>query len=460
MVKPVIFKFGGTSLQTAERIHRAMDIIADAAAPLVVVTSALGGVTNDLAQVSADPNLADATQRELADRHLAIAGELGLGGPALEAFRDHLTVSLADLDASGTIDSGPLHDRMLSIGERLSTYLLASALQVRGVPAEYVDARALVRTDSTWGEARVDLSATRALVRKALLPSLDTGMIPIVTGFIASNAQGATTTIGRNGSDLTASVLGTCLDAQEIWIWTDVSGIYTADPRYHQGARLLKEISFREAAEAAYFGASVIHPQTLWPILETNLAVRIKNTSHPEEQGTLICAEPRNRGNIPITTSIERVAIITVGGYGMIGIKGVAARIFSVVRDVGTSVLMISQSSSEHNISMVVRESQVDETVAALNDSLAEWMGAAHRIDRIQVVRDVAIITVVGENMRGRAGIAGKFFTALGQSKINIIAIAQGSSEYSISAVIRADATRLAIEGIHKELDEEDVREN
>lgn len=459
MVKPVVFKFGGTSLQTAERIHMAVDIMAGFEAPLVVVTSAVGGVTNQLAGILADPSLAGGQRDELHRLHLQIARELGLESADLADYEAHLAATLADLDQAGTTLDDRGRERVLSIGERLSTYLVARVLAARGLKSEYIDSRTLVRTDSVWGGARVDLDTTRTLVDKALLPLLAQGMIPIVTGFLGSNAKGETTTIGRNGSDLSATVLGSCLAADEVWIWTDVSGIYTADPRYYQGGRLLEEISFREAAEAAYFGASVIHPHTLWPLLETNVAVRIKNTFQPEEPGTLICSEPTKRGNILITTSIEGVSVITVGGYGMVGIQGVAARIFSVVQDVGTSVLMISQSSSEHNISMVVRDEEVDKTVQALHASLSEWMLSAHRIDHIRVVPDVAIVTVVGENMRGRSGIAGKFFTSLGRSEINIIAIAQGSSEYSISAVIAADETRRAIEGIHRELDEDYVRQ-
>ena len=455
MVKPVVFKFGGTSLQTADRIRKAVDIMAGSHAPLVVVTSAVGGVTNQLARLIADPSLADGKGDELRRLHLQIARDLGLERADLADYEAHLATTLADLDQAGAILDDRGRERVLSIGERLSTYLVARVLSARGIRSEYIDSRTLVRTDSVWGGARVDLDTTRTLVDQELLPIVARGVVPIVTGFLGRNAKGDTTTIGRNGSDLSATVLGACLDAGEVWIWTDVSGIYTADPRYYQGGRLLEEISFREAAEAAYFGASVIHPHTLWPLLETNVAVRIKNTFQPEDPGTLICAHPKKRGNILITTSIEGVSVITVGGYGMLGIQGVAARIFSVVQTVGTSVLMISQSSSEHNISMVVRDAEVDKTVKSLHASLSEWMMSAHRIDHIRVVPDVAIITVVGEDMKGRSGIAGKFFTALGRSAINIIAIAQGSSEYSISAVIAAHETRRAIEGIHRELDEE-----
>lgn len=450
-----IFKFGGTSLQTTERIHKVLDIIAGFDRPLVVVTSAVGGITDLLVQASADPTLLHSRKDEIHRLHLRLAGDLSLDGASLAEYEAHLSETLADLDAVGSAEDGKARDLILSTGERLSTWLVAKTLEARGVGCKYIDSRPLIRTDSNWHEARVNLTATDDLTHKALTPLIEKGVIPIVTGFLGSNEKGETTTIGRNGSDLTATLLGACLNAAEVWIWTDVDGIFTADPRHHRGARLLPEISFREAAEVAYFGATVIHPHTLWPLLQTEVAVRIKNALNPEQPGTLICSEPKKRGKILITTSIEGVSAITVGGYGMVGVPGIAAKIFSAVRDEGTNVLMISQSSAEHNITFVIRNEEVSQTVTSLEKALTEWIEKDHRIDRVRVVPDVAIITVVGENMPGRYGIAGKIFSALGRNKINVIAIAQGSSEHSISTVLNAADRRLAVDAIHAELDEE-----
>lgn len=453
--RPFIFKFGGTSLQTAERILKVVDIIAGFDQPLVVVISAVGGVTDLLVQANADPASLLSKRDEVHQLHLQLARELGLDGASLAGYEAHLNETLADLSAVGSSRDGKARDLILSTGERLSTWLVAKTLEARGVSCEYIDSRPIIRTDSNWHEARVDFATTEDLTRKALTPLIEKGVIPIVTGFTGSNEKKETTTIGRNGSDLTATLLGACLDAAEVWIWTDVDGIYTADPRYHQGARLLPEISFREAAEAAYFGATVIHPHTLWPLLQTEVAVRIKNALNPERPGTLICSEPKERGKILITTSVEGVSAITVGGYGMVGVPGIAAKIFSTVRDEGANVLMISQSSAEHNITFVIRNEEVPQTVASLEKVLTEWIEKDHRIDRVRVVPDTAIITVVGENMRGRYGIAGKIFSALGRNRINVIAIAQGSSEYSISMVLKAADRHLAVDAIHAELDEE-----
>jgi aspartate kinase len=453
MSKPFIFKFGGSSLQTAERLNQVLELITAFDQPLVIVTSALGGITNLLVEACDNPDLLDEYKQKIYQHHLQLILELGLPASVRSEVEAHLDDTLKDLSADGTTLMSQQRDQVLSIGERLSTNLVSGTLEASGLESTYLDSREVIRTDSTWGDARIDLTITRDQAREAIQPLLIAGTVPVITGFLGSNAEGETTTIGRNGSDLTATILGTCLEAQEVWIWTDVDGIFTADPRYHKGARILPEISFREAAEAAFFGASVIHPHTLWPVLETDVAVRVKNTLNPRSPGTLICREPENRGNVLITTSVDDVSVITVGGYGMVGVPGIAATIFAAVKETGTNVLMISQSSAEHNITFVIRDHDVQQTITSLEHALAEWIEKDHRIDRVRVVSDVAIVTVVGENMRGRYGIAGTVFSALGQHKINVIAIAQGSSEYSISMVLKLEDMRHAVDVIHGELD-------
>ncbi|MFC1746826.1 aspartate kinase [Candidatus Neomarinimicrobiota bacterium] len=449
----LVYKFGGTSLQTAEQILKVVEIIKNHRDALVVVTSAVGGITNKLVSIAEHPDSAPDAIRELRKIHRGIAENVGLDDGALQEYFEYLDNTLGDAVANDSVDAQK-RDLILSIGERLSTCLVSKILNAHGMKSVYVDSRDIIRTDSRWGSARVDMAKSRTLSRKALLPALANGTIPLVTGFLGSNNRNQTTTIGRNGSDLSATIIGACVDAAEVWIWTDVSGVFNADPRYHPGAKILREISFREAAEAAFFGAKVVHPHTLWPVLETKVAVRVKNSYQPEDEGTLICAEPKSRGDLLITTAVENVAVVTVSGYGMIGLQGISARVFDAVASVGASVFMISQSSSEHNISFVIGAKDVDSTVKSLENALSEWIEKEHMIERIRIVRDVAIITVVGENMRGRPGIAGKIFSALGRHQINVIAIAQGSSEYSISSVIHASDVRKATECIHLELDE------
>jgi aspartate kinase len=453
--RPTIFKFGGTSLQSADRFRSAAEQAAQFEGPLVVVTSALGGITNRLVDSCDNPAAVPSVREELSVRHLQMAVELGLPDAAIDGYREYLASTLDDLTKAGQLSGGERADLILSVGERLSTQLMALTLAGMDRPAVYVDSRTILRTDSRWGEARVDLEQTAHLVKAALKSMLAEGSLPVVTGFLGCDEIGKTTTIGRNGSDLSATVLGACLEADEVWIWTDVDGILTADPRYHNNSRLLPEISFREAAEVAYFGATVIHPHTLWPLLESTVSVRIKNSLDPAKPGTLICTNPERRGTTLITTSIEGVAMITVGGYGMVGLPGVAATIFSAVRDTHTNVLMISQSSAEHNITFVIMEEEVEATVASLHDALADWLDGDHRIDHIRITSDVGVISVVGDNMRHRSGIAGKIFSALGTRDINVIAIAQGSSEYSISMVLEKKELHRAVDAIHGELDEE-----
>ena len=458
MVSPYVFKFGGTSLGSAADISNAVGIVARFDEPLVVVTSALEGVTDSLTEVAAGTGGTDSIGEHLRRIHLDIAGQLKLPRAVIDDYRQQLDKILAELDAAATRSGGETNDLILATGERLSTPLVAAALKARGVQSTYVDSRSIVRTGSQWGQARVDLPVTREQVGNVIGPLLAAGRIPIVSGFLGSNEAGATTTLGRNGSDYTATILGACLEAREVWIWTDVDGVYTADPQVYPGAKLLPEISFLEAAEAAYFGARVIHANTFWPLLESESLspVRIKNTAAPERPGTLICSEPKKRGEAPITTAIEGVSILTISGYGMVGVPGVAAKIFAAVGAVGTNVYIISQSSSERNLTLLVSDDDVPKTVSSLKVALADWIEKDHWIDRIKVTPGVAAVTVVGENMRGRYGLAGKIFSALGRSKINVIAIAQGSSEYSISMVVDADRVQGAIEAIHRELDRDE----
>ncbi|MCB1048978.1 MAG: aspartate kinase [Acidobacteria bacterium] len=437
MKRPIVHKFGGTSVRDAERLRLVVANIAQSrreyANPTVIITSAAAGVTDQLVGLRPDTWLE--TTRLLRSRHLQIANELGLSEKWKADYAAHFDRLLGEcpvgLENYDPATLASIH----GCGERLMAPLLAEALVQAGFQAEYIDSAPLIRTDNHYLSAAVDLATSKTQIAAAL-NSILSDRIPVLAGFIGSNAEGHTTLLGRNGSDYSASIFGAGTDAFEVWIWTDVDGIYTADPRHHQHSKLLREISFRESAEAAYFGAKVVHPYTMWPLLESDTNLRIKNTMSPEKPGTLICHEPQDRGPDLITTAIKGVAIVTVGGYGLIGVPGVASRVFGVISSSGTNVLMISQSSSEHNISFAIRGEDLAITLQALNHQLQDWMEREHRIDRIKVVENAAILTVVGENMRGRVGVAGTIFSALGEAGINVIAIAQGSSEYSISIVV------------------------
>jgi aspartate kinase len=283
------------------------------------------------------------------------------------------------------------------------------------------------------------------------------GVTPVVTGFIGATADGVLTTLGRGGSDYSATTLGAALDADEIIIWTDVDGVLTADPRLVPGARLLREISYNEAAELAYFGAKVLHPKTLRPVVDARIPVWIRNSFAPEKTGTRITIEgnPTQHG-VRAITAIPNVSMITIGGRGIVGVVGVAAKTFQAVASVRANVLLISQSSSENDICLIVDSADGSDTLKALRSAFAADL-KHHDVEHITVDSNIAIVAVVGEKMRGTPGIAGRTFSALGRRGINIIAIAQGSSEYNVSFVVEAGAMRDAVSAVHEEFELESV---
>jgi aspartate kinase len=281
----------------------------------------------------------------------------------------------------------------------------------------------------------------------------------VVTGFIAATKDGVTTTLGRGGSDYTAAILGACLDADEVWIWTDVDGVMTADPRVVPEARTLPEISYSEAAELSFFGAKVLHPKTILPAVERGIPLRIVNTFNPSHPGTLIVAEAKLRPELAEgpsefavkgITSIRGLSLVTVAGRGMLGVPGIAARVFTAVAQEGISVLMISQSSSEQSICFIIRQETVDRALKAL-EAAFETELARRNVDRIWAQNEVAIVAVVGAGMKGTPGIAAKVFGALGKHAVNVISIAQGSSEYNISFVVDEEDIETAVRDIHQE---------
>jgi aspartokinase/homoserine dehydrogenase 1 len=309
----------------------------------------------------------------------------------------------------------------------------------------------LIVTNGHHGDATPLKEKTIPLAREQLLPMVDNNVVPIVTGFIAATAEGEITTLGRGGSDYTAAILGQCLGSEEVWIWTDVDGVMTADPRIVPEARSLPEISYVEAAELSFFGAKVLHPRTMLPAMEAGIPLRILNTFNPAHPGTLIVAEGRpSQMSVKGITAIRNLSLITVEGRGMMGVPGVAAKVFGAVAQEGVSVLMISQSSSEQNICFVIQEHARNRALQALEQAFA-FERARRDIERIWAKDRVAIVAVVGAGMLGTPGIAGKVFGALGSRNINIVSIAQGSSEYNISLVVDGGDADEAVRAIHQE---------
>ena len=456
-------KFGGTSVGNPDAITQTVSVIATTKAydqDIAVVTSAMSGVT-DLLVNSARAAAAGHRQpfldaREvLFDKHLTAARELIDSEEERAIYEQHITEQLgffsrlcASINVLGELTPRGL-DVVSGLGERMSAPLLAAALRARGVDAVWVDADEIVVTDENFGEAAPLLIPTCARVQSRLKPMMEEGITPVVTGFVAATESGIPTTLGRGGSDFSAAILGACLSADEIQIWTDVNGILSADPRIVPQARTLKQLSYNEAAELAYFGAKVLHPKTLLPAIERGIPVRILNTFNPDGPSTVITREPQADGLVKAISAIRDLTLMNVEGRGMMGVPGIAARTFRAVADVKANVLMISQASSEQSICFVVRRSRSEDVQRALETEFEREL-ERHYIDRVRPVHDVVIVAVVGSGMRGTPGIAGRLFSALGKAGVNVIALAQGSSESNISLVVSREDLTTAVRAIHR----------
>ena len=454
-------KFGGTSVGDVDRLREITEIVrSNLARRPVVVASAMSGVTDMLLSIAQSALRNETVKiRETIETLLLKHSQIADTLVTRPENRDRLLGCYAGLlgDLEGILQGvgwvGELSPRSLdaiaSFGERLSCSQIAAVFEDAGIAAEYVDARELIRTDATFSHASVDFAVTSANIQKTLMPLVNKNIVPVVTGFIAATEDGITTTLGRSGSDYTGAIVGAAMGCEEIWIWTDVDGVMTADPRYVRGAQHLPEISYREAAEMSYFGAKVIHPKTMLPAIENNIPLRIKNTFNPSHPGTLISDKTRvAEGTVKNVTSIDDLALVAVEGHGMMGVPGIAARIFTSLARAGVNVMMISQASSEHNVCLIIPRKDRQNAVEALREEFAEDI-AGKMIDDIRLREGVAIIAVVGEGMRGVSGIAGKIFAATARENVSVIAVAQGSSELNISLVVDQNDVRRTIQAIH-----------
>lgn len=467
MKKPLrIMKFGGTSVGDAACIQRVAEIVRDGSrdGSIIVVVSAMRGVTNHLieaAQRSQGNDRAHVSRvfeglRKQHDEALAAlirsSERRGVLGQLIEE-----TFAKGEQLCEGTLLLRELTPRTLdcisSLGERLSAPLIAGALEELGVRAEAVDGTELIVTDAFHGGASPLMELTRQRSQARLKALLDRGIVPVVTGFIGANQQGVPTTLGRGGSDYSATILGAALDADDVVIWTDVDGVLTADPRLVPEARTIPEISYREAAELAYFGAKVLHPKTIRPVMPRGIPVWIKNSFSPDAPGTKITPGGRsNGGGVKALTAIKDVSLIAIGGPGIVGLPDVVGRTFSTTAEVRANVLLISQSSSQNDICFIVAASDARSTAEALRNEFAQDV-AHENVEHITVDPNIAIIAVVGERMHGTPGVAGRTFSALGREGVNIIAIAQGSSECNISFVIEERHVQTALAALHQEFE-------
>ncbi len=455
-----VLKFGGTSVASPTALESVARIVAGLGGDRIVVVSATAGTTDALhaAAREAVAGEADAAARiiqELAKAHANLVADLlGVGGAETLREITDLTERTIGLLRSVAV----LHectprslDAIVTYGERVSVPIVAALLNARGVKAEAVSAEGLIITDDQFGHANPLMDDTRKAVQKQLVPRLVSGVVPVVTGYVASTADGVTTTLGRGGSDYSAAVLAAAVNATELRIYTDVSGVMSADPRIVKDAKPLAHMSYAEAAELSYFGAKVIHPRTVLPAIEAHIPVRILNTFAPADEGTTVTADPAPDGSVvKATTSLGNLALVTVQGAGMSGVPGFAARVFDTTAAEQVSVLMISQSSSENSICLLVPADTADRLRPALEKIFSAEM-RRHDVERVVVDAPVAIVAAVGEGMRGTPGVAARVFGALGRAKVNVMAIAQGSSEENISLVVSEADRDAAVRAIHDE---------
>lgn len=453
-----ILKFGGSSVGTPDALNRVIEIIKarQQNGRLVVVVSAFRGVTDQLIEMATFAAMGKEDFRpilnEIEQRHYETINTLISAKNRSEVITSS-KLMLNELDdvLQGVFLIRELTkktlDFVLGFGERFSALILAATLNNRAIPALYTDTRKLIKTDSNFGSARVLTAQTFQNIRE-YLDEQDSAVI-IATGFIASTNIEESTTLGRGGSDYTASIFGAAVQAEAVEIWTDVDGLMTADPKKVKHAFSVEFASYEEAMELSHFGAKVIYPPTIQPALKSGIPIVIKNTFKPEHPGTWIKKEVKEKkGIIRGISSIENTSLITIKGSGMIGVSGVSARLFGALAKENINIILITQSSSEHTITVAVMPKDADTAKWMIEEEFSEEF-KADIIDEIRVEKDLSVIAVVGDNMRQIPGIAGRVFQALGRNGINIVAIAQGSSERNISFVVNRKNEKKAMNTLH-----------
>ncbi len=456
-----VLKFGGSSVANANNINSVIAIVNQSSKKnnnIIIILSALGGTTDALLEVATLASNTDNSYKEklfaLELRHLSTVKDL------IPIDQQSSLLSMVKKrfnEIEDTINgvfllkelSERTKDSIISNGELLSSQIFAGKLRSLNINNTWKDARELIITDSQFGSANVDLIATNKNIQ-AFFFSLETP-ICVIPGFIASDKNGSTSTLGRGGSDYTAAIVAAALNVSVVEIWTDVSGMMTADPRLVSNAKIIEQISYQEAMELSHFGAKVIYPPTIQPVMSKRIPVWIKNTFAPQESGTLIeNVSSKNGGSIRGISSINKFALLSLEGSGMIGIPGFSKRLFEALSNEKINVILITQSSSEHSICVGIEEINTDKAKEAVDRAFAYEI-EIKKVEPLVVEKDLAIVALVGDNMKNHPGISGKMFSVLGKNGVNIRAIAQGSSERNISAVIAKQDVKKAINVLHEE---------
>ncbi|MES1221902.1 MAG: aspartate kinase, partial [Bacteroidota bacterium] len=455
-----VLKFGGTSVANADNIQKVSAIVQQVMKKdkTIVVVSALGGVTDILLQAGELASRMDETYKEklqvIEQRHLETVKAL-LPVAQQSSVLSWVKKNCNEIEdiCNGIFLLGELSprtkDRIVSYGELMSSQIISSYMNAAGVANMWKDSRELIVTDSNFGYAAVDFAATNKKINQFF--SSNKNILFILPGFVASNTEGATTTLGRGGSDYTGAILAAGVYAASLEIWTDVSGMMTADPRLVSNVRLIPHISYQEAMELSHFGAKVIYPPTIQPVMTRKIPVWIKNTFAPEDYGTVIESNAKENGNIIRgISSINKIVLLSLEGSGMVGIPGFSKRLFEALANEKINVIIITQSSSEHSICVGVEESASVKAKEAVDNAFAYEIETG-KVDPLITEKDLAIVALVGDHMKSHTGVSGKMFGALGRNGVNIRAIAQGSSERNISAVISSEDVRKAINVLHEE---------
>jgi bifunctional aspartokinase / homoserine dehydrogenase 1 len=464
-----VLKFGGTSMGSAQAIEQVYQIIRSKQpnGRFVIVASAMSGITDKLIQCGTLAGQGQEQYRDLLQeieaRHLdtirtlfPITVQSGL----ISQVKKRLN-TLENL-CDGIFQVGELSnrslDKIMSFGELVSSYLLAEKLKVNGLKAAWKDSRELIVTDRNFGNAAVNFIATNH--QSSQYFRQENADYYVLPGFVAATADGETTTLGRGGSDYTAAIIAAAVNAEALDIWTDVSGMMTADPRLVSQAIPIAHISYEEAMELSHFGAKVIYPPTIQPVMDKRIPIWIKNTFAPNDYGTLIHTQDGNAQSFPVTgiSGIQKIALLTLEGSGMVGIPGFSKRLFEALLQERINVILITQSSSEHSITVGIHEADMLRAKTAVDSEFAQEI-QDKRIEPLIVERDLSIVAVVGDKMKNHHGTSGKLFAALGRNGVNIRAIAQGSTEKNISVVIRKADVKKALNVIHEAFFEEPLKQ-
>ncbi|HET9914862.1 MAG TPA: aspartate kinase [Anaerolineales bacterium] len=466
----LVMKFGGTSVGSVDALTKAAQIIQEARAQyprLVVITSAMSGVTDLLlksAALAVQGNIDSLPDAEAAlkEKHFTAADALIKDENLREATKGEINCLiqlLVDFCKAIAVlgEASPrAMDAVASLGERMSVRLLGAVVESAGVRAKAIESSEFVITNSHFQSASPDFDVTTEKTRQCLNPLFEQGLVVVTTGFIGATPEGVITTLGRGGSDFSAGIIGSVLPADDVWIWTDVDGVMTADPRLVSSAKTLPEISYSEIAELAYYGAKVLHPKTIRPLVEAGIGLRICNTFNPSHPGTRLVSNGYSNGKankreqvIKAVTAIRKQKLVTIEGRGMLGVPGVAARAFGAVASTGTSVPLITQASSEQSICFAIPSESADHVLESLQKNFAIEL-SERDIDRVWATDEVAIITAVGSGTRNTPGVAGQIFSKLGECEINVLAIAHGSSDVSISMVVETADTENAVKALHE----------